>query len=253
MKQYLYLSLVPEALIASNLSPEEFGNYYATGAFRRNCDPAIFFELDPNFKSDYLPMDKIPELCAPHPDGSAHKSVNLSVYRVLEHVPMSAFKNLYLVTSDGKTLELEPKPFVPDSSKKTYLYQDLAPCHPRVASILNPAEYAARLTSPERLVHFEKIAFFDMKLGALEDDPANGDFGDLPYINRQHLRDCLLTVRTKGGKNNKIVARSMGEILYRTVSSGFYVGAKGELLFYPMPSESEIEAKNFQWYRSAKF
>ena len=36
MKQYLYLSLVPEALIASNLSPEEFGNYYATGAFRRN-------------------------------------------------------------------------------------------------------------------------------------------------------------------------------------------------------------------------
>lgn len=59
MKQYLYLSLVPEALIASNLSPEEFGNYYATGAFRRNCDPAIFFELDPNFESDYLPMDQI--------------------------------------------------------------------------------------------------------------------------------------------------------------------------------------------------
>ena len=94
MKQYLYLSLVPEALIASNLSPEEFGYYYATGAFRRNCDPAIFFEIDPNFKSDYLPIDKIPELCAPHPDGRPHKSVCLSVYRVLEHVPMSAFKNL---------------------------------------------------------------------------------------------------------------------------------------------------------------
>ena len=48
MKQYLYLSLVPEALIASNLSPEEFGNYYATGAFRRNCDPCPWTNL-PNY------------------------------------------------------------------------------------------------------------------------------------------------------------------------------------------------------------
>ena len=54
MKQYLYLSLVPEALIASNLSPEEFGSYYATGAFRRNCDPAIFFEIDPNFNAEMI-------------------------------------------------------------------------------------------------------------------------------------------------------------------------------------------------------
>ena len=195
---------MPEALIASNLSPEEFGNYYATGAFRRNCDPAIFFEIDPNFKSDYLPIDKIPELCAPHPDGRPHKSVCLSVYRVLEHVPMPAFKNLYLVTSDGKTLELTAKPFEPDPSRKVYLYQDLAPCRPRVASILNPQEYVKRLTSPERLVHFKKIAFFDMKLGDLERDPVNGDLGDLPYTNQHHLRDCLDVVRTKGGKNNKI-------------------------------------------------
>lgn len=253
MKQYLYLSLVPEALIASNLPPEEFGNYYATGAFRRNCDPAIFFELDPNFESDYLPMDKFAELCSPHADGSAHKSVNLSVYRVLEHVPMAAFKNLYLVTSDGKALELSQRPFDPDPSRKIYLYQDLAPCRPRVASILNPAEYARRLTSSERLVHFEKIAFFDMKLGDLERDPVNGDLGDLPYTNRHHLRDCLDAVRTKGGKNNKIVARSMGEILYRTVGSGFYVGAGGELLFYPMPSKDELETDHFQWFKSAQF
>lgn len=110
MKQYLYLSLVPEALIASNLSPEEFGNYYATGAFRRNCDPAIFFEIDPNFKSDYLPIDKIPELCAPHPDGRPHKSVCLSVYRVLEHVPMPAFKTCIWSRATAKRLSLPQNP-----------------------------------------------------------------------------------------------------------------------------------------------
>ena len=111
MKNYLYLSLIPEALIASQLPPEEFGAYFATGVFRRNCDQAVFFEIDPNFKSDYLPVDKIGELCKPHEDGKPHKSVYLSVYRVLEHIPMSAFRNLYVVTSDGKTLELSPKPF----------------------------------------------------------------------------------------------------------------------------------------------
>ena len=113
MEKYLYLSLLPEALIASHLSPEEFGAYYATGVFRRSCGQAMFFELDKNFKSDFLPVDRIDELCQPHEDGSPHKSVYLSVYRVLEHVPMSAFKNLYVVTSDGKVLELKPGAFEP--------------------------------------------------------------------------------------------------------------------------------------------
>ena len=31
MDTHLYFSLLPEALIASQLSPEEFGQYYATG------------------------------------------------------------------------------------------------------------------------------------------------------------------------------------------------------------------------------
>jgi len=31
METYLYLSLIPESLIASQLAPEEFGNYYAVG------------------------------------------------------------------------------------------------------------------------------------------------------------------------------------------------------------------------------
>ena len=252
MKKYLYLSLTPEALIASNLSPEEFGNYYATGAFRRNCDQAIFFELDPNFESDYLPIDKFDQLCTPHADGSAHKSVYLSVYRVLEHVPISAFKNLYLVTSDGMTLGLQKAQFTPDPNRHIYLYQDLAPVKPRVASILNPAEYVKRLTSPERLVHLPKIVFCDLKLGALEADPLNGDLGDLPYINQYHLRECLNQVKTKGGKNNKVAARSFGKFVYRTVRTGFYAGSGDEMLFYPMPSQEELENNHFSWWRNAQ-
>ncbi len=251
MKKYLYLSLLPEALIASNLSPEDFGSYYATGVFRRNCDKAIFFALDPTFKSDYLPVSRFEELCSPHPDGSPHKSVYLSVYRVLEHVPMSAIGNLYVVTSDGKTLELISKPFSPDPTAHMYLYQDLAPCRPRVASILNPQEYTSRITSPDRLVNVAKIAFCDLKLGALETDPLHGELGDLPYINEHHLRDCLMQVKSKGGKNNKVVARSMQDLNYRTLKNGFYVGAGDEMLYYPMPSKEELQTKFYNWSRSA--
>ena len=99
MQTYLYLSLIPEALIASNLSPKEFGAYFATGSLRRNYSQAIFFEVDKSFECDYLPVSKIDELCVPHADGSPHKSVYLSIYRVLEHIPLSAIKNLFVVNS----------------------------------------------------------------------------------------------------------------------------------------------------------
>lgn len=253
METYLYLSLAPEALIASNLSPEAFGTYYATGDYNRSFDQAIFFELDKNFKSDYFPLDKIKELCVPHPDGSAHKSVYLSVYRVLEHVPMSAFKNLYLVTSDGRTLDLKKGEFKPDENEHLFLYQDLAPARPRVASVLNPKEYALRLTSPERLVNMKKIAFCDLSLGELEKDPENGNAHNLPYRNIEHLRDCLRSISLKSGKNNKVVLRNMvGELLYRTVKRGFYVGGDGQMIFYPMPSREELEDKYYTWWRSAE-
>ncbi len=251
MKKYLYLSMLPEALIASNLSPEEFGTYYSTGVFRRNCGQAIFFEVDPDFKSEYLPIDKFEELCVPHEDGSPHKSVYLSVYRVLEHIPLKNLKNLYVVTSDGKTLELTAKPFVADGAK-LFLYQDLAPIRPRVVSALNPQEYIKRLSSEDRLVHIDRIAFCDMKLGGFENDPENGHLDDLPYKNAVHLKDCIKAVLTKGKRNNKVFMRTVhGEILYRTIKTGFYVGDASGMLFYPMPSRDELENVHYNWWRSA--
>ncbi len=252
MKNYLYLSLVPEALIASQLSPSEFGSYYATGSLHHSFDQAIFFELDPNFDSSDFPISKIDELCKPHEDGSPHKSVYLSVYRVLERVPLSAFRNMYVVTADGKTLELSPAPFKPNPEKKLFLYQDLAPARPRVASILNPKEYTDRITAKDRLVHLEKLAFCDMKLGGLEADPVNGELGNLPYKNVDHLRDCLEQVRLKGGKNNKVVIRNAGGLQYRTIDNGFYVGGGGEMLFYPMPSLDKLENEYYSWWKSAQ-
>lgn len=45
MAIHLYLSLFPEALIASMLSPEDFGTYYALGSAKKSRGQAIFLKL----------------------------------------------------------------------------------------------------------------------------------------------------------------------------------------------------------------
>ena len=50
MEIYLYLSIVPEALIASMLPPEEFGKYYAVGNKKRTRGGII---KDHSFKIKY--------------------------------------------------------------------------------------------------------------------------------------------------------------------------------------------------------
>src|SRR5690606_39865568 len=51
---YLYLSLLPEALVASHLAPEEYGAYLATGAQKRARGQAVFFKLTDAFAAAHL-------------------------------------------------------------------------------------------------------------------------------------------------------------------------------------------------------
>ena len=44
MSIHLYFSLIPEALIASMLTPEQFGQYYATGHKFKSKGQALFFD-----------------------------------------------------------------------------------------------------------------------------------------------------------------------------------------------------------------
>lgn len=57
MKQYLYLSLIPEALILSNLNPARFGKYLAIGDKKLTRGPACFFAVDPTFNSPDLSLE----------------------------------------------------------------------------------------------------------------------------------------------------------------------------------------------------
>ena len=113
MTMHLYFSLIPEALIASMLTPEQFGQYYATGHKYKSKGQAIFFEVDPTFRHEFFNIDEGLARCIPHPDGTPKNSVYISVYRVLEHIPVSALGKLYLTTAYGHTLGLDPGKITP--------------------------------------------------------------------------------------------------------------------------------------------
>lgn len=252
MSVYLYLSLIPEALIASNLPPEQFGQYYATGHNFKSKGEAVFFEVDPAFRSGYFPIEAGIARCQPHPDGKPKNSVYLSVYRVLENLPVSALGRLYLGTSYGQTLALERQQPEAEAYPGRHLYQDLAPATSLVVSTLGPVEYARTMTSePSKFIHFPALAFVELGLGALEADPENGPMGDLPYPYLHRLREALMVLDPQT-KLTKLVQRAHSvEFPYRMVKKGFYVGSGGELAFYAMPSHETLRRDHATWWRQA--
>lgn len=253
MSKYFYLSTTPEALIASMLPPKEFGAYMATGTKKRNVGQAIFFEVDIEQIKDSVDMEYVNSRCVRKADGSPKSSVYLSVYRVLESVPLSALKSLYLATDSGVVLEL--KRTVYDRSKevknKLHLYQELCPVSPQVASTLPPADFMKLITDGSIHIVVPKLFFVELKLGELADNPNTGSAEHLPYRNVGHLRDCLDILKTEDKKHMKTVQRFFsGSLLFRTINTGFYVGDKDETIFYPYPSMAELEEHNYDFFRS---
>lgn len=252
MAVYLYLSMIPEALIASMLPPAEFGAYFAVGTEKKARGQAMYFSVDPGFKSDWFPLSEMGRRCVAHADGRPKHSVYLSVYRALEHVPMSALDELSLATRDGRVLPIAPSRTLPAFPRKLHLYQEICPVDPRVVSALDPREFAAFMTDEKRSIRVPRIFFGELSLGELAADPAGGSVRDLPYPAIEHLRDCLLELQKSPGKGTKTVDRmAPHDFPFRTVENGFYVGDARDFLFYPLPAEKELQSTHYVWWRSA--
>lgn len=254
MTVHLYVSMIPEALIVSQLDPVEFGQYYATGYRRRSKGQAIFAELDPGFRADFFDLDTAIAQCVPHPDGRPKNSVYVSTYRVLEHVPVSALGQLHLTTAYGATLSLNRSSDAPPETPGLHLYKEFAPVNSLVASSAPPRGFYESITiAPSKLVQFPALCFAELDIGELATDPKNGRVGDLPYENFPHLRESLQSV-TEPGKVTKIVERTpVFEFPYRTIKpgSGIFIGNGPELAFYAMPSIPDLRDQHPLWWRSA--
>jgi len=253
MESHLYLSLIPEALILSQLPPDKFGAYLATGSKRQIEGPAVFFEVDQSADLSGFRLEEARARCKAHRDGSPRRSTYLAVFNVLPRVPLEALRKAYLTTPSGLTLGLDPAPWTGDGHDRFFLYQELGPVYPRVASRLGPKEFCEQVTAPEKLVTLPRLAFIDLQLGSLASDTDIHLDENLPYPNATHLCECLRALRDNPERITKIVYRGMlPDILFSMVRSGLFVGDNSGLRFFPMPSEEVLESEHTLWWHSAQ-
>jgi hypothetical protein len=250
MTIHLYLSLIPEALVASHLNPEDYGAYLALGSKKRSHGQAIFFRLSDSFAQKRLESyEGVAELR----NGRLRRSAYLGIHRVLETTPVEAIESLHLTSNDGHVLSLQPAEYAPLPGPRFHLYQEFCPVTPRVVSTLEPREFAALITDPTKAVSLPALVFAELALERLGDDPEASGVDNLPYGSLEHLRDCIRELRAKPGKSTKLVVRHLEQdVLFRTIHRGFFVaGQGGAFRFFPMPSRAELETTYYAWWRSA--
>ena len=249
---HLYFSLVPEALIASMLTPEEFGVYYAVGTAKKARGQAVFVEIDPGFRHDYFRIEEGIRRCVPHEDGSPKASIYISVYRVLEHVPLDVIERLYLVTQDGRVLGLDSEDPGPETTNGFHLYQEIAPVHPMVVSSLGPRRfYELIVKNPGILLRLPAICFAELRLGELAEDPEYGSVRNPPYPTIQHLRQCLMALASKTVDAKMVNRTAPATFPYRTIKSGLFMGNEQDLMFFPLPEVETLRTEHYRWWRSA--
>jgi len=239
-----------EALVASHLEPEEFGVYMATGTQKNTRGSVLFFEINPDLKSDYFRLADINERCVPHSDGRPKRSKYISIYRVLEHLELSVFCKLYLVTADGRVLSLQASEDISATqSDGPHLFDELCPVSPLVISKLAPGEFVKFMTDPNNPVSVPRLFFVDL---LLDRDSSGRLAGYLPYQHPHHIMDCIRELEQGSGKSTKTVSRTTRvQGFFRTIRTGFYIGDQTGLKYYPYPDRRELEVEHSRWWRSA--
>lgn len=239
-----------EALVASHLEPEAFGRYMAVGTQKNTRGNVLFFEVNPSLKSSYFKLDDLAERCSPHLDGAPKRSKYISIYRVLEHLDISALQKLHLCTADGRLLSLDAAPYDGKlEGSGPNLYEELCPVYPMVVSALGPSSFLKFMTDPKNPVSVPRLLFSDM---LLDRDESGMLAGYLPYPDPLHLIDCVRDLEKGGDKKTKTVSRSPRHHgFFRTIRRGFFIGDHKGMKFYPFPDRRELEVEHARWWRSA--
>lgn len=239
-----------ESLVASHLSPVEFGRYMAVGTRKHTGGNTIFFEIDPSFTSGYFNLPDVKTSCTLHADGSPRRSKYISIYRVLEHLPLDAFMKLYLVARDGRVLAIESSSYNADAlTDRFHFYTELSPVIPRVLSRLSPPAFTRFITDPDNPLYVPRILFAD---SLLEVDADGRLAGYLPYPDPVHIADCIMDLVSRPEKMTKTVDRNPRLIaFYRTISKGFMIGDQSGMKYYAFPLRDELEETHQSWWRSA--
>jgi hypothetical protein len=256
--KHLYMILYPnEALVASQLSPEEFGKHYSIGSLRHLSGKVIFAEVDIKYRTEYLRLDEYLKQVQAHPDGTPKRTKFVKSYRVLEHIELSALKKLYLVTTDGAVLGLDPSEEPADQGRvgRVRVYQEICPLHLVVASSLAPRQFGAYITEGTWSKGAPKIFFtqwdIDAEAVVNNNDVRAFSMGPLPNVNPSSLPIALKELLEDPNKKTKTVSLnpSLDVMSYKHIQPGFWFSDGVKTIYYRMPTLDELAEKNRAWWR----
>lgn len=256
--RHLYAIMHPNcALVASMLPPKEFGRHYTLGSSRYFHGQVLFAEIDSDYRHEYFPIDRALVEVKPKADGSPKRTKFIKNYRVLEHLDLSAFKNLYVTSSVGTVLELEKTTYAPHSDgTRIRTFQEICPVSMVVLSYLTPPEFGRYITDPERPKGAPKVMFTEIELHtgdflrALEEDPFLNS--PIPNVHTHKLRDDILELKANPRKVVKGISldSAFGKISFLRLRTGFWIAHGEDLLCYPIPDRGTLEREHYEWYRS---
>jgi hypothetical protein len=251
VKIHLYLTCSrTEALIASHLEPADFGTYMAVGTQKLTMGQLMFFEINPDLRSDYFDLARARNECVPHSNGRPKASLYVSIYRAMEYIGLPDYGTLHLVTRDGRVLGIAPQEYSgANETPEARLYQELCPVSPLIVSSLPPSAFCRFITDPQNAIHVPRIFFADLRV---DRDRAGRLAGTLPYIHPKHIESCIQELESGKGKKIKTVDREHSmDLFYRLVRHGFYLGDQTGAKFYPFPAPDELDDRHHAWWRSA--
>ena len=257
-QKHLYLILFPnEALVASQLTPEEFGQHYSIGSPRHFSGKVIFVEVDISYRHEYLKIDEILRITESGVPGRPKRTKFVKSYRVLEHIDFSALQKLYLVTTDGGVLGLDKseQPREYGDKNRVYLYQEVCPLRLLVASNLDPRQFGHYITEESWSKGAPKIFFTKYDINVAETVATNAvhafNMGPLPNVNPTNLPTALKELQEDPKKKTKTVSLNpnLDYVSYKAIKHGFWFSGGNETVFYRMPTLDELHEKHYAWWR----
>jgi hypothetical protein len=257
-QKHLYLILFPnEALVASQLTPEEFGQHYSIGSPRHFMGKVIFAEVDIGFRHESFRIDEYLRITESGVPRRPKRTKFVKSYRVLEHISLSAIGKLYLVTTDGGVLGLDRAEWTadPGGKNKIRLYQEICPLRILVASVLDPNLFGRYITEETWSKGSPKIFFTQYNIDVEETVVSNKvsafNMGPLPNVNPTNLPTAVKELREDPRKKTKTVNLNpnLDFVSYKTILHGFWFSGEKETIFYRMPGMDELHEKHYSWWR----
>jgi len=256
--KYLYAVVYPnEALIASQLPPERFGRYYSVGSARYYSGKMLFLEIDLEFRHPYFKIDQALEQTVEHPDGTPKHTKFISSYRVLEHLPNDCVRALWAVTTNGVSLRLERRPFLPVADPgRVRVIQELNPVEMLICSTMDQQAFGRYITDPDHSKGAPRLLFTQVELDVdhfLAEWAANPFIpAPLPGVHPQKLAEALKVLKAEPAPRTKSIGiQSVFEkIHYNHIRHGFWLAAGEQLDFFALPDEQELRERHHRWWKS---